>query len=181
MSKYHCSVFIPTLSCYVGQFIIQVLLGTTQAKKIESISKIPGTIYFQFSVMLALLVKQNDVNPILSFFRIWKKWVRSYPPQKKNNQKKKKKIKKKEKRCTHGITVVKSDTETKKIQNTQEIKRTLFNWTKQVKTCKYLTKSSFSSNVQHKSACFVCFGFFVRTLAVNSVSEFFSQKQTVNK
>ena len=37
------------------------------------------------------------------------------------------------------------------IQNTQEIKRTLFNWTKQDKTCKFLRKSSFSSYVQHKN------------------------------
>ena len=37
----------------------------------------------------------------------------------------------------------------KKIQNTQEIKRTLFNWTKQDKTCKFSRKSSFSSYVQH--------------------------------
>ena len=37
-----------------------------------------------------------------------------------------------------------------KIQNTQEIKRMLFNWTKQDKTCTFLRKSSFSSYVQHK-------------------------------
>ena len=37
------------------------------------------------------------------------------------------------------------------IQNTQEIKRTLFNWTKQDKTCKFSRKSSFSSYVQHKN------------------------------
>ena len=36
-----------------------------------------------------------------------------------------------------------------KIQSTQEIKRTLFNWTKQDKTCKFWRKSSFSSYVQH--------------------------------
>ena len=38
----------------------------------------------------------------------------------------------------------------KKIQNTQEIKRTLFNWTKQDKTCTFSRKSSFSSYIQHK-------------------------------
>ena len=36
------------------------------------------------------------------------------------------------------------------IQNTQEIKRTLFNWTKQDKTCEFSRKSSFSSYVQKK-------------------------------
>ena len=35
-------------------------------------------------------------------------------------------------------------------QNTQEIKRMLFNWMKQDKTCKFSRKSSFSSYVQHK-------------------------------
>ena len=35
-------------------------------------------------------------------------------------------------------------------QNTQEIKKTLFNWMKQDKTCKSSRKSSFSSYVQHK-------------------------------
>ena len=39
----------------------------------------------------------------------------------------------------------------KKIQNTREIKRTIFNWTKQDKTCKFSRKSSFSSYVQHKN------------------------------
>ena len=38
--------------------------------------------------------------------------------------------------------------------NTQEIKRTLFNWTKQNKTCKFSRKSSFSSYVQHKNKQF---------------------------
>ena len=38
-----------------------------------------------------------------------------------------------------------------KIQNTQEIKRTLLNWTKQDKTRKFSRKSSFSSYVQHKN------------------------------
>ena len=33
----------------------------------------------------------------------------------------------------------------------QEIKRTLFNWMKQDKTCKFLRKSSFSSYVKHKN------------------------------
>ena len=37
------------------------------------------------------------------------------------------------------------------IQNTQEIKRTLFNWMKQDKTCKFSRKSSFSSYVQQKN------------------------------
>ena len=37
------------------------------------------------------------------------------------------------------------------IQNTQEIKRTLFNWSKQDKTCKCSRKSSSSSYVQQKS------------------------------
>ena len=41
--------------------------------------------------------------------------------------------------------------EKKKIQNTQEIKRTLFNWTKQNKTCKFSRNSSFSSYEQHKN------------------------------
>ena len=36
-------------------------------------------------------------------------------------------------------------------KNKQEIKRTLFNWTKQDKTCKFSRKSSFSSYVQHKN------------------------------
>ena len=36
------------------------------------------------------------------------------------------------------------------IQNTQEIKRTLFNWMKQDKTFKFLRKSSFSRYVQQK-------------------------------
>ena len=36
------------------------------------------------------------------------------------------------------------------IQNTQEIKRTLCNWTKQDKMCKFSRKTSFSSYVQHK-------------------------------
>ena len=36
------------------------------------------------------------------------------------------------------------------IQNTKEIKRTIFNRTKQDKTCKFSRKSSFSSYVQHK-------------------------------
>ena len=35
----------------------------------------------------------------------------------------------------------------KKIQNSQEIKRTLFNWTKQDKMCKFSRKSSFSSYI----------------------------------
>ena len=39
----------------------------------------------------------------------------------------------------------------KKIQNAQEIKRTLFIWTKQEKTCKFSRKSSFSSDIQHKN------------------------------
>ena len=39
----------------------------------------------------------------------------------------------------------------KKNRNTQEVKRTLFNWTKQDKTCKFSRKSSFSSYVQHKN------------------------------
>ena len=39
----------------------------------------------------------------------------------------------------------------REIQNTQEIKRTLFNWTKQDKTCKFSSKSSFSSYIQHKN------------------------------
>ena len=39
----------------------------------------------------------------------------------------------------------------KKIQNTQEIKRTLFNQTKQDKRCKISSKSSFSSYVQQYS------------------------------
>ena len=39
----------------------------------------------------------------------------------------------------------------KKNQNTQEIKRTLFSWTKQDKTCKFSRKSSFSSYVQQKN------------------------------
>ena len=39
----------------------------------------------------------------------------------------------------------------KEIQNTQEIKRTLFNWTEQDNTCKLSRKSSFSSYVQHKN------------------------------
>ena len=38
-----------------------------------------------------------------------------------------------------------------KIQNTQDIKRTLFNSTKQDKTCKFSRKSSFSSYVQQKN------------------------------
>ena len=38
----------------------------------------------------------------------------------------------------------------KKIQNTQEIKRTLFDWTKKDNTCTFLKKSSFSSYVQNK-------------------------------
>ena len=37
------------------------------------------------------------------------------------------------------------------IQNTQEIKRTLFNWTKQDRRCKFSRKSSFSNYVQHKN------------------------------
>ena len=37
----------------------------------------------------------------------------------------------------------------RKVQNTQEIKRTLFDWTKQDKTCTFLKKSSFSSYVQY--------------------------------
>ena len=36
-------------------------------------------------------------------------------------------------------------------KNTSEIKRTLFNWTKQDKTCTFSRKSSFSSYVQHKN------------------------------
>ena len=39
----------------------------------------------------------------------------------------------------------------KRSQNTQEIKRTLFNWTKLDKTCTFSRKSSFSSYVQHKN------------------------------
>ena len=39
----------------------------------------------------------------------------------------------------------------KKVQNTQKIKRLLFNWTKQDKTWKFSRKSSFSSYVQHKN------------------------------
>ena len=38
------------------------------------------------------------------------------------------------------------------LQNTLEIKRTLFNWTKQDKTCKFSRKSSFPSYVQHKNS-----------------------------
>ena len=37
------------------------------------------------------------------------------------------------------------------ILNTRDIKRMLFNWTKQDKTCKFLRKSSFSSYVQQKN------------------------------
>ena len=37
------------------------------------------------------------------------------------------------------------------MQYTQEIKGTLFNWTKQDKTCKFLRKSSFASYVQQKN------------------------------
>ena len=37
------------------------------------------------------------------------------------------------------------------IPKTQEIKRTLFNWTKQGKMCKFSRKSSFSSYIQHKN------------------------------
>ena len=39
----------------------------------------------------------------------------------------------------------------KKRSKTHEIKRTLFNWTKQDKTCKFLKKSSFSTYVQQKT------------------------------
>ena len=39
----------------------------------------------------------------------------------------------------------------RRIQNTQEIKRTLFNWMQQDKTCKFLRKSSFSSYKRHKN------------------------------
>ena len=39
----------------------------------------------------------------------------------------------------------------KKIQNTQERKITLFNWTKQDKTCKFSREWSFSNYVQHKN------------------------------
>ena len=39
----------------------------------------------------------------------------------------------------------------KVIQTTQEIKRALFNWTKQDKTCKFSRKCSFPSYVQHKN------------------------------
>ena len=39
----------------------------------------------------------------------------------------------------------------KKTQNTQETKRTLFNWLKQDKPCKFSRKSSFSSYVQKKT------------------------------
>ena len=39
----------------------------------------------------------------------------------------------------------------KKIQNTQEIKRTLLNWTKQDKTWTFSKKSAFSSYVQDKN------------------------------
>ena len=39
----------------------------------------------------------------------------------------------------------------KKDPNTQEIKRTLINWTKQDKTCQFSRKSSFSSYVEHKN------------------------------
>ena len=42
----------------------------------------------------------------------------------------------------------------KKIQNTQEIKRTLSYWMKQDKVCKSLRKSSFSSYVQQKNKQF---------------------------
>ena len=37
------------------------------------------------------------------------------------------------------------------IQNTSEIKRTLFKWTKQNKTCTFFRKSSFSSYTQQKN------------------------------
>ena len=40
------------------------------------------------------------------------------------------------------------------VQNTQEIKRTLFNWMKQDKMCKFLRKSSFSSYLQQGSPLF---------------------------
>ena len=43
------------------------------------------------------------------------------------------------------------------IQNTQEIKRTLFNWTKRNKTCTFSRKSSFSSQVQNKNKQFIQF------------------------
>ena len=39
----------------------------------------------------------------------------------------------------------------KKIWNAQVIKRTLFNWTKQDKMCKFLRKSSFSNHALHKN------------------------------
>ena len=39
----------------------------------------------------------------------------------------------------------------KKIQNTQEIKRMLFNWTKHDNTSKFSRKSSFSCYIQHKN------------------------------
>ena len=38
-----------------------------------------------------------------------------------------------------------------RIQNTQEIKKMLFNWTKQDKMCKFFRKSSLSSYTQHES------------------------------
>ena len=46
------------------------------------------------------------------------------------------------------------------IQNTQEIKRTLFNWTKQDKMCKFSRMSSFSSYAQHKNRKFASFVLF---------------------
>ena len=54
------------------------------------------------------------------------------------------------------------------VQNTQGIKRTLLNWTKQDKTCKFSRKSSFSSYVNLLCVLDV----FFRTLAVNSVYDF---------
>ena len=55
---------------------------------------------------------------------------------------------KREKKIWNRVDCQRSE---KKIQNTQEIKRTLFNWTKQDKTYKFSRKSSFSSYVQEQN------------------------------
>ena len=55
----------------------------------------------------------------------------------------------------HGCHPTKSETELTasilKKDPKQEIKRMLFNWTKQDRTCKFLRKSSFSSYAQHNN------------------------------
>ena len=101
---------------------------------------------FNLLCVLDLFFRTLAVNSVSDFFFYGSTVLKAnsswnQPLSKKFGSKKKKKI---WNRVDCQCSEIKS-------QNTQEIKRTLFNWTKQEKTCKFLRKSSFSSYVQYKN------------------------------